>query len=96
MMPYVMEKIMKRWKSKKFEEWVRTQPCVICGDEAEPHHIKGVGQLSGVGLKAPSWAVMPMCHMHHANLHDDPSMWDAQWEWALRTLGEAIEQGVLK
>lgn len=84
----------KRWKNKKYLEWVRQQPCVICGRQAEPHHVKGVGGLSGAGLKAPDWATMPLCHDHHMEMHRDSTLWDSQWEHVARTLGRAVDEGV--
>jgi len=86
----------KRWKSKRYEAWVRTQPCCVCGDPAvEVHHIKGVGFMSGTGLKAPSWATMPLCAHHHKNVHLFHDA-QSQWEFVARTLGKAIEEGVFK
>lgn len=79
----------------KYLKWVRTQPCIRCDNpDADPHHIKGQGNLSGVALKAPDWATMPLCARCHDIIQKEAPV--EQWEWALRTLGNAIEQGVLK
>jgi len=87
----------KRWKSKKYEDWVKTQVCIVCGNPAEPHHIKGVGNMSGGGLKSPSWACMPLCHEHHMEMHSmDTLMLLSQWEFIARTLGAAIDEGILR
>jgi len=86
----------ERWRSKRYLGYVKTLPCVICGKEAEPHHIKGVGNMSGGGLKAPDWAVMPYCHEHHAECHADPDLWNDQWEYIARTLGQAITDGYFR
>jgi hypothetical protein len=83
-----------RWESPKYEAYVRNLPCIICGGPAEPHHAKGIGGLSGVGLKAPSWAVMPLCRLCHESQHRNPT--EEQWEYIARTLGRAVEQGILK
>ena len=85
-----------RWKSKKYEQWIKTQPCLWCGNEAEPHHLKGVGNLSGGAVKAPSWAVMPLCHKCHMQMHDNPERWPEQWEMVARTIGSALDAGVIK
>jgi hypothetical protein len=87
-----------RYTNPKYEAWVRTRPCIIC-DTPGPshcHHIKGVGKLSGTGLKAPSWASLPLCHKCHALMHHGKTLWPAQWELALRTIGSAIENGFFK
>ncbi len=85
-----------RWRSKKYIEWIKTQPCFLCQAPAEPHHIKGIGDMSGGGLKAPDWAVMPLCHPCHDRMQRNPGMWPDQWEMIVVTLGRAIEDGVLK
>ncbi len=85
-----------RWRSRTYLDWVKTLPCVMCGAPADdPHHIKGVGQLSGAGLTAPDWAVVPVCRTHHDEIHLKPDLWPLQWEWAALTLGKAIDEGVL-
>jgi hypothetical protein len=87
----------KRWKSKRYEAWVRTQPCCVCGAPAvEVHHIKGVGFMSGTGLKAPSWAIIPLSNHMHREMHRSKAMQALQWELVARTLGKAIEEGVFK
>jgi hypothetical protein len=86
----------KRWESRKYIAWIKTRPCIICGSPAEPHHIKGVGNLSGGAMKAPDWAVIPLCHPCHRQMHEDSEQWNGQWELALKTLGAAITEGLLK
>ena len=86
-----------RWQSKKYQAWIKKQPCILCGHfEAEPHHMKGVGNMSGGKLKAPDWAIMPLCHRCHSKMHHEPDLWPHQWELALRTVGQAIEEGFFK
>ena len=84
------------WRSKKYLAWVRQQPCIRCGAEAEPHHLKGIGNMGGVGQKAPDWATMPLCRRCHDDMHRDSSGWEYQWEMIVRTVGNAISEGVLK
>ena len=83
---------IKPWKSPKYLQWIREQPCYKCGKESEPHHIIGVGSMSGMGIKAPDWAVMPLCHQCHAEIHATPDLWDEQWEMIVRTIGRAISE----
>jgi hypothetical protein len=91
--------INARWRSPNYLKWVRTQPCCFphddCSGPIQVHHSKGVGNLSGVGLKAPDWATMPLCAKHHNELHATPELWPEQWEMVVRTLGKAIDDGVL-
>jgi hypothetical protein len=83
------------YRSTKYKKWVKQQPCIICENpEVDPHHIKGIGHLSGCAMKAPDWALIPLCSRHHEEVQRSST--SDQWEWALRTLGQAIEQGVFK
>jgi len=89
-----------RYKNNKYLEWVRQQSCCGCHHPGpnHAHHIKGVGYLSGGSLKAPDWATMPLCVTCHTKMHRPdkyPEMYNMQWEWLARTLGKAVEQGVL-
>jgi len=95
-----------RWENKDYIKWVCTQDCVVCGEpgyrnnQIVPHHIKGIGHLSGAGLKAgDNWA-MPMhkfCHDGwHGDCHINQDILENQWEWVARTLAKAVEEGVLK
>ena len=85
------------YNNKKLEAYVRTLPCAVCGKPGPSHchHIKGVGHLSGAGMKAPSWATIPLCCGCHWALHKHGVEAESQWEYALRTVGAAIEAGVL-
>lgn len=61
--------IIKPWRSKKYIKWLKTQPCVISGLPADdPHHIIGHG-FSGMGTKAPDWAMIPLNREIHTELH---------------------------
>jgi hypothetical protein len=85
-----------RWRSRAYLGWVKTLPCVISGLPAdEAHHLKGVGSMSGTGLTAPDWAAMPVTREQHDLIHQSPDLWPQQWEFIARTLGRAIEDGVL-
>ncbi len=83
------------WRSKKYLAWIRTLPCCICGAEAEPHHIKGVGKFSGAGMKASDILAMPLCHAHHEEVHRDYRMRSEQYEYICRTVERAVKEGVL-
>lgn len=89
----------KRWKSRKYLDWVKRQECIhpMCSAPADdPHHLIGVGGRGGMGLTAPDMYTMPLCRRHHDEIHDTPSMWPEQWQWICRTLERAINEGVLK
>lgn len=83
-------------ESKKYIAWIKTLPCIECGAPAEPHHLKGVGNLSGGAQKADDIMVMPLCHTCHMEMHNTPSWWVSQWEFIARTLLQAFKDGVIK
>ena len=42
---------LKRWECQKYLQWVKSQPCCVCGQQADdPHHIIGHG-TGGTGTK---------------------------------------------
>lgn len=91
-----MGKPNPRWECRAYLDWVKTQPCMMTGLPADdPHHIIGVGGLSGMALTAPDWAAMPLTRGAHDQIGEDSELWAQQWEWVARTLGKAIEEGVL-
>jgi len=84
-----------RWDCEDYRRWVASLPCAACGIEADiqVHHIKGVGGLSGVALKASDVWAMPLCVDCHAHLHNNMTRANAQmqWEWAARTMAAFLE-----
>jgi hypothetical protein len=88
---------IKAFRSDKYLKWVKTQPCVMCGEQSDDaHHITGTGGLSGMGMKPPDIYTMPACRIHHTIIHQSPEVWEDQWQWIARTMAKAIEEGVLK
>ena len=86
------------YHNQKYLSWVRSQPCCMCGSRigVRAHHIKGVGHLSGIGMKSGDQYTMPCCDDCHNRIHCDPDLWAEQWEHIVRTIGRAIEEGILK
>ncbi len=84
-----------RWDSKKYRAWICTLPCVICGkdgwedNQIIPHHIHGIGHLSGGGQKASDNWCMSMHVVCHTLWHLKPDH-EAQWEQVARTQAKAI------
>jgi hypothetical protein len=39
---------------------------------------------------------MPLCHKCHMQMHGSPERWPEQWEMVARTLGSALDAGVIK
>src|SRR6516165_6818124 len=59
----------KRIRCKEHLRYVASQPCVICGRlPSHPHHVR-YAQSRGIGLKVGDEFVVPLCAIHHRQLH---------------------------
>lgn len=84
----------KRYANRKYLDWVKTLPCVVCAAPADDaHHIKGAG-LGGMARKPPDWAVMPVTRGCHQLIHRGAHQ-DRQWGWVYYTLARARADGIL-
>lgn len=74
---FLLKPKMQRWENTQWLQWVKTQPCCVCGQQADdPHHIIGHG-MGGMGTKAHDLFTIPLCRIHHDELHRDPKQWEA-------------------
>lgn len=88
-----------RWENKSFLQWVKTQPCVCCGQPSDdPHHLIGWGQ-GGMGTKAHDIFPLPLCRKHHDHLHRDPVKFEKEFGpqpvLIIQVLDRAFALGVL-
>lgn len=75
---FMLKPKLKRWESTKYLQWVKSQPCCACGSIADDaHHIIGHGQ-GGMATKSHDLFTIPLCRVHHRNLHDDQKGWEAK------------------
>ena len=59
-------------ENKKYLEYIRTQPCAVCGNNAEPHHVREqIPQeyAGGMGLKPYDLLTIPLCRECHVKEH---------------------------
>lgn len=89
----------RRWVNDKYTRWVKTEPCLCCGRQADdPHHLIGYG-LGGMATKAHDLFVIPLCRAHHDELHADVRAFEEQYgtqpELLLRVLDRALAIGVI-
>lgn len=54
-----------RWESADYLRHVRSYGCLICGEEADAHHIT----TGGMGTKGHDLFTVPLCRAHHGELH---------------------------
>jgi ERF superfamily len=69
-----------RLRDKEHCKFVATQPCVVCGrSPSEAHHIR-FAQPRALGRKVSDEYTVPVCRLHHRDLHtygDEASWWAA-------------------
>lgn len=53
-------------RSEAYLDYIRSLPCIVCRNPAEPHHTES----GGVGLKGSDFSCVPLCRKHHRELHD--------------------------
>ncbi|GEM_PF-1868554 len=58
------------FRSESYLNLVRTKGCLVCGKQAEPHHIT----LNDArwGGKSSDLGAIPLCRVHHDLYHNDP------------------------
>ena len=60
---------LKRLRDKDHLSFVARQPCLVCGRQpAEAHHLK-FSQPSALGRKVSDAYTVPLCALHHRDLH---------------------------
>jgi len=59
----------KRWKSPKYLEYVRQQPCLICGAKQSQAHHHQTKNNHGTALKPGDYWCIPLCLGCHQMLH---------------------------
>src|SRR5204862_1882115 len=83
----------RRLRDKNHLDFVSAQPCLICGRQpCDAHHIR-FAQPRALGRKVSDEFTVPLCRIHHRELHrvsDEPKWWAAfkidplgaaQWLW---------------
>jgi ERF superfamily len=67
----------RRQRDKEHLKLVASKPCVICGRKpAEPHHLR-FAQKPALGRKVSDEFAVPLCRLHHRELHRSPD--EARW-----------------
>jgi hypothetical protein len=69
-----------RKRDKAHRDFVCSQPCLICGRRpCDAHHIR-FGQPRALGRKVSDEFTVPLCRVHHRDLHrrsDEKAWWEA-------------------
>lgn len=90
---------LKRFEWQKWLQFVKSQPCMCCGQQADdPHHIIGYG--GKMGSKTHDLFVFPLCRIHHDELHRDIAEFEqkygTQLELLIKFLDRALGLGALE
>jgi hypothetical protein len=67
----------KRLRDKAHLRFVASQPCLLCGRHpSDPHHLR-FAQPKAMGLKASDEFTVPLCRIHHREIHryGDEAAW---------------------
>ena len=89
----------QRWQCEDYTRYVKALPCVVCHQQADdPHHLIGHSQ-GKMGGKAHDLFTIPLCRLHHDELHRDVSGWErrhgSQLQHLVATLDRALKEGAL-
>jgi hypothetical protein len=70
-----------RERDREHLKFVAAQPCLVCGrSPSDPHHIKFAEQR-GMGRKVSDRFTVPICRLHHRELHrrgNERAWWEKQ------------------
>ena len=59
----------RRYRNKEHLRFVARQPCLLCGRKpSDPHHLRYV-QPRALGRKASDEFAVPLCRVHHREVH---------------------------
>lgn len=58
-----------RFRSNRYLRHIRRKPCLVCGGQAEAHHLTHAQERAKGVKNGDQWCV-PLCHYHHMELHD--------------------------
>ena len=95
-----MQKV-KRFKCKKYTEWVKSLPsCVSLCPSDDPHHVSGVIP-GGMGTKPHDLFCIPLTRVEHTSFHNiGKTLWEENYETnqaeeALKTINKALKDGLI-
>jgi hypothetical protein len=68
----------RRYRDKAHIRFVASRPCLVCGRKpCDPHHLR-FAQVRALGRKVSDEFTVPLCRLHHRELHhsrDEPHWW---------------------
>ena len=58
---------MKTYRSKRYLDFIRSKPCIICARKAVAHHEAVTNR--GIGIKCSDYETLPLCEECHEIRH---------------------------
>ena len=55
-----------KYRNKKYLAWIRSLPCLICGKQSDPCHVRRHYWGAGEGLTPHDYCAIPLCREHHS------------------------------
>ncbi|WP_432652736.1 DUF968 domain-containing protein [Providencia vermicola] len=90
----ILKPKLQRWINDSYLQWVKSQPCCVCNSIAhDAHHLIGHGQ-GGMGTKAHDLFTIPLCRVHHDELHHDPKGWECKHGSQLVLLFQFLDRSI--
>ena len=66
-----MEQPEQKLQSKKYLEYIREKPCLVCGKmPCDPHHMEAVGMGGANRDGYKDYSCIPLCRTHHTERHN--------------------------
>ena len=82
---------VRRYRDKGHIKFVASHPCLVCGRKpSDPHHLR-FAQVRALGRKVSDEYTVPLCRLHHRELHRAGN--EADW-WSnlgIDALGTALK-----
>jgi hypothetical protein len=58
------------YKNEDYLKFIRTLPCIICDQEAEPCHVRRLYFGAGTSQKPHDYVAIPGCRKHHNHVEN--------------------------
>jgi hypothetical protein len=56
---------IKPKRNPKYLDYIRMRPCIFCGGQSEPHHVRRHYWGAGASIKPHDYVCLPVCRTHH-------------------------------